>query len=224
MLRIFFWKLGFEWVNLLRLLWPRHTERIYYFAFGANLSPEVLKQRRIAVFETLDFALQDCALRFTQSGFYQDHGFASAEPALGERVYGKLYLIRQSDARRMDYYEGVPWLRAHHKVMTRQQGYYFYYYRATQVVENLKPTQEYLDYITQAYRKMDMVPIDYIQAMEALPVLRVFKPLNRTGNFVRNLADWPPILHPLLIQYEASCRRLVKWTWNMSLLTGLIKA
>ena len=89
----------------MRILSPQDDQRIYYFAFGANLSPEVLKQRHMAIYETIDHTLENADLRFTLSGFYKDHGFASADAAVGEKVYGKLYLISRRDVKRMDYFE-----------------------------------------------------------------------------------------------------------------------
>lgn len=225
MLRILLWKLGFEWANIMRILFPRDDERIYYFAFGANLSPDIMQQRCIEVLEAFDYELPDVELRFTQSGFYKGHGFASADPAPGKKVYGRMYLIRRTDEKRMDYYEGVPFIGSHEKlVQTDDNGLLFYYYRATKFSDNLKPTQEYLDYITIAYREMDTVPEAYVAAMEKTPVLETFEMQTLTGKFVRNLESWPGFMQPLLVKYEGVCRRLVLIVWNWSLLTWMIKS
>ena len=224
MLRILLWKLGFEWSNLIRIVYPQDDRRIYYFAFGANLSPDILKQRGMTIFDTFDYVLEGAALQFTQSGFYKDHGFASADPALGEQVYGKMYQIRQSDAARMDYYEGVPFLKAHDKIFQEHEGSRFYYYRACETTDNLKPTQQYLGYITVAYRDMDCVPEVYVEAMEAVETLETLEPQNRTGKFIKDIECWPAVMHPLLVKYESVCQRLVEMLWNVSLLTWMIKA
>ena len=160
MLRVLLWKLGCEWAHLKRALSPRQHQRVYYFAFGANLSRDVLARRRIRVYDEVDYALQDAGLRFTQPGFYKDHGYASADAVDGEVVYGKIYQILARDAERMDYFEGVPYLKAHDRIVERDGGIEFYYYRTTRVVEGLKPTREYLDYLVDAYRQMPMVPMD----------------------------------------------------------------
>ena len=218
MLRIILWKLGFEWANLMRVLSPQDEQRIYYFAFGANLSPDVLKQRHMAIYETIDYTLEGADLRFTLSGFYKDHGFASADAAIGEKVYGKLYLMTQRDVKRMDYFEGVPFRRVHDKVFSENDGEPFFYYRASSVRKNLKPTQEYLDFITTAYRKMDCVPEAFVEALEATAVLEYLEPLDRTGKFVKHQERWPEVMHPLLIKYEGLCQKTVMWLWNRSLL------
>jgi len=223
LLRIIYWKLGFEWSNLKRILRPHDVRKIYYFAFGANLSPDILKQRRIAVFESFDYVLEDAALRFSQGGFYKNHGYASADASPGQKVYGRMYLIRVGDAQRMDYFEGVPYLKVHDKIFHQHQGSAFYYYRAVSPAQNLKPTQEYLDYLTTAYREMDCVPEFYIQSMEKTEVLEILEPRDRTGSFVRDLTRWPAAFHPLLIRYESFCHRLVEALWNRSLLDWMIK-
>lgn len=223
MLRILLWKLGFEWANLMRILRPCDDQKIYYFAFGANLSPDILQQRGMTIYEDFDYTLEGASLRFSQSGFYKDHGFASADPATNDQVYGKMYLVRQSDAVRMDFYEGVPFLKAHDKVFEERDGIHFYYYRARTTVDNLKPTQQYLDYITHAYRKMDQVPEAYTEAMEATPALDTLEPQTLTGKFINDIERWPKALHPLLTVYESQCRRMIERLWNASILTWMIK-
>ena len=178
----------------------------------------------MTVFEAFDYVLEGAALRFSQSGFYRDHGYASADPEPSDRVYGRMYLIRERDARRMDYYEGVPFLHSHDKVVGQYQGRPFYYYRARQPVSGLRPTQEYLDYLVNAYREMPEVPEDYIKAMAATAVLTQFESQTLTGKFVRDLSRWPVFLQPLLIRYESFCRRTVQFCWNSSLLVWLIRA
>ena len=208
---------------LLRIIRPNSKKRVYYFAFGANLSPNILRLRRISVYETFDYVLEDCALNFSQRGFYKDHGFASADASVGGRVYGKMYLIRQSDAKRMDYFEGVPFLKAHAKIVQQVQGKPFYFYRSRTPLNDLKPTQQYLNYLTHAYRNMDIVPSQYTDALLTTKVLKTLEPQDQTGVFVRHLSRWPKALHPLLKLYEKHCHRLVEALWNRSLLGWMIR-
>ena len=223
MLRIILWKAGFELAQLKRILWPRPERRIYYFAFGANLAQEVLQQRRIRVYEAFDYALDDAVLRFSQAGFYKDHGYASADAAEGGVVYGRMYLILERDAARMDYYEGVPFLDVHEKVFRQFDGADFFFYRANNALDGLKPTREYLDYLLTAYRENSDVPRDYIDSMAATEVLDHFQPQDKTGDFVKDINRWPACLHPLLVYYEGCCLLLVEFLWNRSLLQWLIK-
>ena len=208
---------------LLRILRPNSDKRVYYFAFGANLSPKILRLRRICVYETFDYVLEDAVLNFSQRGFYKNHGFASADASMGDRVYGKMYLIRQSDAKRMDYFEGVPFLKAHAKIVQQAQGKPFYFYRSRAPLNDLKPTQQYLDYLTSAYSNMSIVPRQYTDALLATKVLKTLEPSDQTGVFVRHLSHWPKAFHPLLKHYEKHCHRLVEALWNRSLLGWMIR-
>ena len=208
---------------LLRIIRPCSDKRVYYFAFGANLSPDILRLRRIGVYETFDYVLEDAVLNFSQKGFYKNHGFASADASMGDRVYGKMYLIRQSDAKRMDYFEGVPFLKAHDKIVQQVQGKPFYFYRSSTPVKHLKPTQEYLDYLTSAYGNMSIVPKPYTEALSATKVLQKLEPQDKTGVFIRHLSGWPTVFHPLLGHYENKCTHLVRVLWNRSLFGWMIR-
>jgi hypothetical protein len=223
LLRVVLWKTGFELAQLKRLLWPRANRKIYYFAFGANLCPDVLEKRRITVFETFDYVVDNAVLRFSQPGFYRDHGYASADADDSEVVYGKMYLILERDAVRMDYFEGVPFLDAHEKVFRQGDGFGFYYYRTTRIFDGLKPTQEYLDYLTTAYRQMPDVPDTYIDSMAATEVLERFLPSDQTGLFIRKIGQWPAFMRPLLVYYEGLCLRITEALWNRSLFQWMIR-
>ncbi len=217
------WKFGSEWANLMRVLWPRFGKKIHYFAFGANLDKSVLALRRIRVFDAFDFVLQDAALRFTTGGFYKQQGYASADATEGEVVYGRMYLILESDVRRMDYYEGVPFLKAHEKVFVNSDGIHFYYYRARQIVDGLKPTHEYLEYLLKAYESMEVVPRAYIEQIKSTEILEEFLPLTETGTFVSDLKRWPAILRPGLLAYERAMMKFIEVSWHKSPIQWAIK-
>jgi gamma-glutamylcyclotransferase (GGCT)/AIG2-like uncharacterized protein YtfP len=187
----------------MRVLWPRYDRKVYYFAFGANLDESVLAQRR--------------------PGFYDQHGYASADPGEDCVVYGRIYLILERDARRMDYFEGEPFLRVHEKVFGQTNGVDFYYYRTTRIVDGLKPTREYLDYLLNAYATMDIVPQAYIEQIEATEILEVFHPMTKTSVFVRDLSSWPGVLQPILLGYERQLQKFIEFTWHKSLVQWAIR-
>ncbi len=223
MLRILLWKIGIEWAHLLRALSPQAENTVYYFAFGANLAPAVLAERRIRILDAFDYELDNAALRFSQSGFYRDHGYASADAAEGECVYGRIYRILARDAVRMDYFEGVPFFGAHEKVYRQTGRFEFFFYRTTRIVDGLRPTREYLDYLIEAYRQMPGVPPDYVRTIAATEILERELPLDRTGLFVRDIDRWPAALHPLLVVYERCCAKMLEIIWHRSLTQFLIR-
>ena len=104
------------------------------------------------------------------------------------------------------------------RVNTLYQGKPFFYYRAATARQNLKPTQEYLNFITTSYCEMDCVSKAYVKALEKTEVLDYFEPLDKTGKFVQRQERWPKVMHPLLIKYEGLCQKTVMWLWNRSLL------
>ena len=223
MLKAILWYLGSEWANLVRIFRPGHDNKVYYFAFGANLDDSVLGERKIRVFDSFDHALTDASLEFTQPGFYHEHGYASADYCPGATVYGRVYLILATDAKRMDYFEGEAVLKVHEKAYGETRGITFYYYRTTRILEGLKPTQEYLDYLLTAYHEMDIVPEDYIKQIKKTEVLQDLLPMQTTHTFILDLESWPKPLQPLLLHYERIVQRFVEFIWHRSLVQWAIR-
>ena len=126
MIKAILWYFGSGWTNLVRVIRPGYDHKVYYFAFGANLDDSVLTERKIQVFESFDHVLQGACLKFTQPGFYDQHGYASADHQPGGVVYGKVYLILATDARRMDYFEGEACLKVHEKIFDETEGKAFF--------------------------------------------------------------------------------------------------
>ena len=222
MLRIICWKIGSEWAHLKRVFSPQPDKKIFYFAFGANLNREVLELRRIKVYDESDFILENAALRFPQPGFYREHGYASADPASGSMVYGKIYLILERDAKRLDYFECLPFICGHEKVFAEKHGTRFYYYRTTRIVSGLKPTQEYLDYILGAYAVMPIVPENYLKTLELTQVLEKHEPMDKPTLFIRQFDRWPVTLRPVLVGYERLMLKILELSWHASLVQWMI--
>lgn len=165
--RVVLWRLGADWRDLLRVLAPGEAT-VLYFAFGANVSTDVLAQRRIFPFEESDYALADHELRFTQQSPYAGVGFASADHAPGRVVYGKLYRILASDLRRLDYYEGVAFLRRHRRVRRVDGGREIWFYQATDPVAGLAPTEQYRAHLVGGLAQRADVPAPYLTRLANL--------------------------------------------------------
>ena len=97
-------------------------ERVAYLAFGANLSESILRQRRIRPLASEYFTLRDFGLRFDHPAPYAGCGYASAEPAPGEKLYGCLYVLSGRDAARMDFYEVTPVIGRYRRTWVEQDG------------------------------------------------------------------------------------------------------
>jgi hypothetical protein len=151
MIRYLVWRLLFEVCNIKRLF-GHGPEQVQYLAFGANLSDAVLKQRRITPFAARHFTLRDYGLRFDHPAPWVGCGYASAEPAPGESVHGFLYTLSGRDAARMDFFEVVPVVKRYRRTVVKQDGETLYFYQTNRSTPDLKPTIEYLGFITEGLK------------------------------------------------------------------------
>lgn len=146
MLRFLAWRLLFEICNLRRAL-GHGSGRVGYFAFGANLSEGVMRERRIEPFAARYFTLEQHALDFDHPSPWQGCGYASAAPDSDAVVYGVLYTLSERDAARMDFYEATTVLGRYRRCWVEQGGERFYFYRSNRPTPGLRPTAQYLGYI-----------------------------------------------------------------------------
>jgi len=176
MIRYLVWRFLFEVCNI-RRLFGHGPNQIEYLAFGANLSDTVLAERRIKPFAVKAFTLRDYALRFNHPAPWIGCGYASAEPAPGESVYGFLYTLSGRDAARMDFYEVVPVVKRYRRTYVEQDGETIYFYQTNRSTPNLRPTAEYLGYIVEGLKLHPDVSAEYRQTMAAIAT-------GEPGNFV----------------------------------------
>lgn len=160
MIRYLVWRLLFEACNIIRLF-GHGPDRVLYLAFGANLSNEILRQRRIKPFSVEPFTLRDHALRFDHPAPWEGCGYASAEPAVGESLHGFLYSLSLRDAARMDFYEVVPILKRYRRTYVEQDGLRLFFYQTNRSTPDLRPTDEYLEFITEGLESHPGASADY---------------------------------------------------------------
>jgi hypothetical protein len=190
MFKLLLWKFGFEWMNILRFLERRsRARRENYFAFGGNLDPAILKLRRIYPFEAKDIVLRDYRMTFSHPGPWVGMGFANIEPAPGEVCYGRIYTFSQRDADRMDFYEGVPFLKSYQRKYINQDGLHFYYYESGKPRPGLKPSALYLGYILRGLE--NSAPKDYLDTLRAIEPLTELIP-DRERSYLYQVPGWAP--------------------------------
>ena len=230
MLRLFLWRLGSEFWNLVAAiisldswgLFDRLNPSVTYFAFGANLDPAVLYRRRMRVSAQQEFLVRGFEMRYTQQGPFQGGGFASLEEAPGKVAYGHLLEMGRVDAIRMDFSELVPVFHRHRRVIHTQDGKTFFFYQATNPVEGLIPTQEYKEKIVGAAEKSTIIPPELLAELRQTPVLDVLEPAPGLNLFVDDIAAWPDFLHGPMRFYNGCCLALFRRTIRWSLLGSLI--
>ncbi len=167
MLRFVAWRLLFEISNVKRIF-GQGSGQVQYLAFGANLSDTVLKERQITPVATTHFTLRDYGLRFDHPSPWLGSGFASAEPAPGESLYGYLYTLSDRDAVRMDFFEVVPILNRYRRSYVEQDGVSLYFYQTCRSTPNLKPTDEYLGFITAGLEAHPEASSAYCKLLSAM--------------------------------------------------------
>ena len=192
MIRYLGWRLLFEACNINRLF-GHGPDRVYYLAFGANLSDEILKQRRIRPFTVEPFTLRDHALRFDHPAPWEGCGFASAELAPGESLHGFLYALSDRDAARMDFYEVVPILNRYRRTYVEQDGRRLYFYQTNRSTPGLRPTDEYLGFITEGLESHPGASDDYRSMIAAIETAE-------RGNMVASYISPQPENRPLWLQ------------------------
>lgn len=175
MFRILAWRLGFELKNIQKLI-NGSKNTVNYFAFGANLDPEVLKRRKIIPLSEKPFILKDYALRFSHPGGFMRMGFASLDEAQGEVTYGKLYTLTEIDAIRMDYYELVPFLNRYQRCEIEQDGEKLFFYHSSDPRAELQPTQKYLNLILNGFKNVTHVPKEYLDKLASTETLKEMIP------------------------------------------------
>lgn len=190
------WRFFFELQNLKKIgIIQSESKNEWYFAFGANLDPEILLKRKIRPLETVEFSLEDYGLKFSHPGPFKGMGFASIDPSPGSRVYGVLYKLTSLDARRMDYYELVPFLKRYRRQNHQQSGYSFFSYTSTSPREHLAPTPQYLNKILNGYGRLKNVPKEYLDNLAATKTLIKMIPADNLGIFFKTFPNGPKFLN-----------------------------
>lgn len=166
MIRYLLWRLSFEFSNV-RRLFGHGKGRVQYLAFGANLSDEILNERKISPFGMRPFTLRDHGLRFDHPAPWVGCSYASAERAPGENLYGYLYTLSERDAARMDHYEAVPFVNRYRRTWVEQDGETLYFYQTNRSTSGLDPTHLYLGYIVEAMRQHPDVDAETLARISA---------------------------------------------------------
>lgn len=225
MLRIIIWRLGFDFWNLIAALLSGEFFRLlflilrsplnrllypgYYFAFGANLDPIVLlERRRMRPLAQEECLLRNHTIRFNQQGPFEGMGFASVHAQEGEMVYGHLIKLTWLDALRMDFSELTSILDRHRRVYVTQDGKRFYFYQATDPRVGLLPSEEYLQKILQAAEQSTLIPRSVLEKLLSTPTLKELKPARNINFIIRDYSVAPRSLEGVRRWYDRSLKLL----------------
>lgn len=122
------------------------ADRIFYWAYGSNLSTRQMKRRCPRAIKYGPMTVRDCALVF--------RGVADVTLREGTKTVGGLWQITSECERELDHFEGVhtgTYMKRYFRITIGGKRYtcLFYQMRAKDGV--LPPTEEYLDKIIEGY-------------------------------------------------------------------------
>jgi hypothetical protein len=208
MLRIILWRLSFELLSFLKFLGFKGKTG-FYFAYGANLDPVVLKKRRIHYKSKEVVLLKGYKLHFNHEIPFEGMASASIEEASpNESVPGVLYELHKIDEWRMDCFE-ASWIFGRYlKVRSHLNGKDFYFYRSGRSLAGLKPSRIYLNKILNGYRLLTEVDPAYLKALEETPALDEMIPMKIPRFLVLNYECFGKTLAPLLHAYDRLCMKV----------------
>jgi hypothetical protein len=150
------------------------SARLWYFAFGANMSSDVLTRRRVRPLASEPARLDDHVLFFGERGIpLLEPGFATIGTAPGETVWGVLHRLRAGDLDVLRSYEGNTYSRRRVSVVGRDSGEVeAWVFSSRHPVQGLRPSTRYLDTLLAGAREHGL-PEDYVTRLERQPSVRV---------------------------------------------------
>lgn len=134
-----------------------------YFAYGSNMNPQRMRERKIHYTSRIQASLPGYSLKFNKVASRNPfEGYTNIVPEAKGVVEGVLYEIQEADLKKLDKYEGYPdnYDRQKVKVLTAtsQEEAIAYIACPDKIREGLKPTREYLAHLLVA---RDMLSEDY---------------------------------------------------------------
>lgn len=151
---------------------------IYYFGYGANLSPQRFDKYEMNVRPVGVARLEGHALRFSLPCEYLGKGFASADPATGKEVWGFLYRMDRLSLWLLDIMEWAvmgQYLRVAGTVKTGDgKEYVAQFYQSHHPREGLVPSKGYRELILESARK-HAFPAEYLAEIEKVGAKETFE-------------------------------------------------
>jgi hypothetical protein len=216
------WRAGFEAANLRGALRPDPAP-VRMFGYGAIVDASLVRDRHVRPLSVQPYCLRDWRLTFDTPSPREGVGFACVERAPGAHVWGKLFTLTASDARRMHYYEQVPFLRRYQLVWHEQDGERFCFYGPTVTQSGLLPDPGYLQRIVRGLEGMSGPPHDYLQRLRAMPT-RHEERTSRSARFLVDPSRWPEPLRAVLGWYDQLGIRAFETVFQASLTEWMVAA
>lgn len=147
---------------------------MYYFAYGSNMNPERMKERKVNFLERKKAILRGWKLVFNKvSSKNPEEGYANIVKDENSIVEGILYLIEDDSIKKLDGYEGYPehYDRKELEVELEDGSKvkaWVYIAQQDKVREGLKPSREYLEHLLKG---CDLLSEEYCEKLKNVKVL-----------------------------------------------------
>jgi len=153
------------------------TTPLWYFAYGSNMNParlvdDRLRPRGVTVQQRLPAVLPDWALAFNKPwAKFNGAGAANIVPKAGGRVYGTINLMLPAGLDILDEYEGVATGQYRRQPITVFGSDGHPVSTITYIAENVAAGEllPHRDYLAHLLAGRDLLPADYIAALERQP-------------------------------------------------------
>lgn len=153
-------------------------KNILYFAYGANMDPQILSSNKIRLKNGQHVCLKDHAIKITLPCEYVGKGYASVEPHEGYEVHGILWEISAIELALLDICEWVPFnfYRREKVVVTNDSGekQEAFCYFAQSPKNNLSTSESYKNLLVQIAINQKF-PQHYIDVLKSLPIRESFE-------------------------------------------------
>ncbi len=148
---------------------PDESPTPWYFAYGANMSPRVLRRRGITPEESRAARLEGYALRFSQRGLiFLEPGFANIEPEDGRETWGVAHRLPPGQLARLDGFEGAEYGRVLVELETEQGRVQAQAYLNPRPTPGLVPSRRYSRVCVAGAREFGL-PEHYVDFLAAHP-------------------------------------------------------
>ena len=150
-----------------------------YFAYGSNMDPERMKERRINFSKREHAILEGWRLNFNKIASQNpNEGYANIEVDDGNVVEGVLYTIQDADIEKLNRYEGCPKHYIKLKVRVKldsseEEEAITYVANPDKVREGLKPSKDYLNHLLKG---CDLLSEEYCKKLRTNGIARNSKP------------------------------------------------
>lgn len=146
-----------------------------YFAYGSNMDPQRMKNRKVYFSKRERAILKDHKLCFNkQVARNSKEGYANLIPKKGFATEGVLYEINDDDIKKLDVAEGYPNHYYRKTVEVEKNNGQkvkasIYFAQTYKIKDDLKPTREYLNYLKKV---RDLLSENYLDFLNSFDTLR----------------------------------------------------